>query len=131
MFKNVMQFAVLVTFLSVVRSFTLCKPDHHFILNADKMIHEKKTQRFNLLLVKECKCRAKRRPVVHLNHVSEYPFVTVNIPSSGKISGSGTLICNVSVREAIDVQDVDAVALLRCRCVRKSDIQFSRHNVIL
>ena len=113
MFKNALRFAVSVTLLSmsVVISFTFCKIDH-VKLQADKTILEKNSKLCNLLALKECNCRIKHRPTMH---VSENPFVAVKILSSETMLGSGTLKCSVSVREAIDVKDVDAVALLRCR----------------
>jgi hypothetical protein len=114
MFKNEMRFFVFLALLSVVRSFTMCKPERRFTLHADTSILEQKNG-CKLLALKEWKCQAKHRPIMRMNHVSEPPIVTVNIPSSDIISGIGTLKCNVSVRVAIDAQDVDAVAVLRCR----------------
>jgi hypothetical protein len=94
------------------------KIDHHIIFHAVKPIHEITSQQ-NLFAVNDCKCRAKQSLIAHMNHVSD----TVNILSSDIMSGVGTLKCNVSVRVAIDVHEVDAVALLRCRCVTMYDHQ--------
>ncbi len=117
-----MRVVLLVSLLSVVRSFMMFKTDHHIIFHAVKPIHEI-TSRRNLFAVNECKCRAKQSLIAHMNHVSENPFDTVNILSSDIMSEVGTLKCNVSVRVAIDIHEVDAVALLRCRCVTMYDHQ--------
>jgi hypothetical protein len=77
----------------------------------------------NLPAVRNLKGRFTRRPfALQMNHISETPFVESNTLSSAT-TAVGTLKFNVSVRVAIDAQDVDSVALLRCRFVIFTDVR--------
>ena len=108
MFKNAVRNAFLLALLTVVKSFMLGGTAPSVFTHGYNPVHGMKSQQ-------QCS-RLVLRPM-HMNHVREHPFMISSTLITEITSGVGTLKCNVSVRVAIDVQDMDAAAFLRCRFV--------------
>jgi hypothetical protein len=116
MSKNAVRNAFLLPLLTIVQSFMLGGTAPSFFTPGYNPGHMKSQQQCSRAPANECKLRLVLRPM-HMNHVSEHPFMISDTLITEITSGVGTFKCNVSVRIAIDVQDMDAVALLRCRFV--------------